>query len=353
MRKWPRPPAFGVAMLLAAGIGARALEARSVGPLPAAPSVVPDCALSLPDSLWTASALEQWTRIARRAFGAPPLRLPMLVLFDSVCAHVLTPTAPGGASAGFAGAGHAFALDSRTHGGTIALPDGASVPAKLTSFAAPLPDGHMFFVMALPSLWRSSNRGSERDLLATAVFIHEFTHTQSGALGARVDSLLRRGLPEDSDDDVVQTRFESRSGFREAYEAERDLLFAAAQAPDRATSLALARRAMQLIDRRRAKYFRGVDAIYADAEDLFLSMEGVGQWAGYLALVDSAGGGMPSAQALPFMRRGGRHWSQDEGLALLLVLDRLAPAAPAALFGSSPSTVLEQLRIAVGEPARR
>jgi hypothetical protein len=179
------------------------------------------------------------------------------------------------------------------------------------------------------------------------VFIHEFTHTQSQGLGARVDSLVRRGLPEDADDDVVQTRFESRSGFRQAYEAERDLLFAAALAPDRAASVALARRAMLLINRRRAQYFRGGDAIYADAENLFLSMEGLGQWAAYLALVDSAGGAMQPAEALPFMRRGRTHWSQDEGLALMLVVGRLTPAAPAELFGSSPSTVLQLLHDAI------
>jgi hypothetical protein len=307
------------------------------------------CALSRDDSLWTAGALEAWTRVGRQSLGAPQPVFPRLVLFDSLCSHTLTATSLDAAHAGFVGAGQAFTVVSRAHGGTIALPDGKSVPARLTSFAAPLPDGRMFFVMALPSVWRSSGRASPRDLLATAVFVHEFTHTQSRSLGERVDSLMRRGLPEDADDDVVQTRFASRPGFRAAYEAERDLLFAAAAAPDRATTLSLAQRALQLMDRRRARYFRGADAVYAGAEDVFLSMEGMGQWAGYLAMLDSAGGAMRPEAALPFMRRGGKHWSQDEGLALMLVLGRLAPVAPAALFASPPGTVLELLRDAVTE----
>jgi hypothetical protein len=56
---------------------------------------------------------------------------------------------------------------------------------------------------------------------------------------------------------------------------------------------------------------------------------------------------MPADLALPFLRRGGRRWSQDEGLALLLVLSRLAPDAPRAMFGPQPRTVLPLLRDAV------
>ena len=74
---------------------------------------------------------------------------------------------------------------------------------------------------------------------------------------------------------------------------------------------------------RRAKYFVGADAVYADLEDLFLNMEGVANWAGYrLASRESAS--LPDAVA--FMRRGGKHWSQDEGLALFLVIDAAVPA---------------------------
>jgi hypothetical protein len=36
--------------------------------------------------------------------------------------------------------------------------------------------------------------------------------------------------------------------------------------------------------------------------------------------------------ALPGMRRGGRHWSQDEGLAIFLLIDRLVPGWQARVF---------------------
>ena len=37
------------------------------------------------------------------------------------------------------------------------------------------------------------------------------------------------------------------------------------------------------------------------------------------------GGGLTPADALRGVRRNGRWWSQDEGLALMLVVDRLLP----------------------------
>jgi hypothetical protein len=49
-------------------------------------------------------------------------------------------------------------------------------------------------------------------------------------------------------------------------------------------------------------------------------------------------------EALPFIRRGGRRWSQDEGLALLLVVSRLDPSAPRELFGPTPTTIIPLLR---------
>jgi hypothetical protein len=197
-------------------------------------------------------------------------------------------------------------------------------------------------------VWRASDRDPTGDgRLASAVFIHEFTHTQSAALGARVDSLILRGLPSDATDDVIQDRFGERPGFRERFDAERDLLFRAAAAPSDSASRALAEQAFALIDARRNEFFVGTDAIYADAEDLFLTMEGLAQWFGYRWLVDPRGGAMSAADALPFMRRGGRRWSQDEGLALLLVLERLTPSAAGTMLDGSPVTVLEALRAAV------
>ncbi|MDB4881683.1 MAG: hypothetical protein JWL95_449 [Gemmatimonadetes bacterium] len=302
------------------------------------------CRLASADSAWAAKALAGWQRQSAASLHAPPTRFPILVLFDSLCSHTLAPALRGEANVALIGAGQPFVLRSGEHGGSVRLPDGDSTPARLVSFASRLKNGDMFLVMSLPSIWRSSGRG---EVLANAVFMHEFTHTQSPALGSRVDGLIRRGLPESVDDDIIQKRFDSLPAFRREYEVERDLLFQSARAPTRALAATTARRALAAMDRRRARFFRGRDALYADAEDVFLSMEGTGQWSAYLWLIDPAGGAMPAEEASTFIRRGGRRWSQDEGLALLLVLSRLAPESPRELFGPSAATVLPLLRAAL------
>jgi hypothetical protein len=339
IRRWRRVLVTAVAGLLVSIAAPAAATAHTTAPPRAA------CELTAADSAWIATALSGWKRVSDRSLRVPAIRFPILVLFDSLCSHRLDPATGAHESAQrFSAAGQAFALESAEHGGTIRLPDGDSVPARLVSFASRLRNGDMFFVMSLPVVWSASGRGPRSDALASAVFMHEFTHTQSPALGSRVDALIRRGLPESSDDDIIQKRFDSLPDFRRAYERERDLLFEAAAAPTRARAVAAARRALALADRRRARFFRGANAIYAETEDVFLSMEGTGQWAAYLWLVDPEGGAMRPDEALPFMRRGGRRWSQDEGLALLLVLGRLDPIAPRELFGSNPSTILTLLR---------
>ena len=299
------------------------------------------CELGTADSAWTAIALDGWRRQSSRGLHAPPIRFPTLVLFDSLCSHTLRPTMRPAGDVAFVGAGQPFALRSVAHSDTIRLPNGESQPATLLSFASRMRNGDMFFVMSLPSIWRASGRS---DTLATAVFMHEFTHTQSPALGSRIDVLIRRGLPESIDDDVIQKRFDSLPAFRRAYEQERDLLYEAVRAPTRELAVRTARRALGAIDARRARFFRGPNALYGEAEDVFLSMEGTGQLTAYLWLTDPQGGAMSADAALPFIRRGGRRWSQDEGLALLLILSRLSPEAPREMFGTSARTVLPLLR---------
>ena len=301
------------------------------------------CELPSRDSAWIALALDGWQRQSSRALHAPAIRFPTLVLFDSLCSYTLLPVARPGGDASFIAAGQRFGLQSAPHAGTIRAPNGESLPARLVSFAARMPNGDMFFVMSLPSIWRANGRS---DTLATAVFMHEFTHTQNPALGARIDALIRRGLPEEIDDDLIQKRFDSLPAFRRAYEQELDLLYESARAPTRELALRAARRALAAMNARRATYFRGPNALYADAEDVFLSMEGIGQWAAYLWLTDPQGAALSADDAMTSIRRG-RRWSQDEGLALLLVLSRLAPDAPRAMFGPSARTVLPLLRSAV------
>jgi hypothetical protein len=71
-------------------------------------------------------------------------------------------------------------------------------------------------------------------------------------------------------------------------------------------------------------------------------MEGLGQYTMYAWLIHPKGGNIAAETAVKGVRRGGRWWSQEEGLALFLALEKLAPPKKWApkMFGSTTESVL-------------
>lgn len=260
-----------------------------------------------------------------------------MVFYDAACVY------RGDGTRAWAGA---------AHNGAVTLPDGQTLPPQVASFAAPYDhDLHVFFAMGLPSVWRAGGVESTLGLetLMTGVLVHEMTHTrQFYYFAPRLAALTAQyNLGDDLDDDVIQTRFEANADFAASVGAERDLLFAAAIAPDEAAARELVRRAKARLEARRAAAFVGENARYGELEDVFLTMEGLAQWASYRWLTDAHGGGHPDdAATLAAFRRGGGRWSQDEGLALFLVIDRLVPDWRERAFAPRPATALDLLSLA-------
>jgi hypothetical protein len=94
---------------------------------------------------------------------------------------------------------------------------------------------------------------------------------------------------------------------------------------------------------RRARYFGGADAMFGELEDLFLNMEGIASWAAYRAVRREVA---TDADAVAFIRRA-KSWSQDEGLALFLVIDRLLPNWQSEMFADTPASAIVLLRRAI------
>lgn len=304
--------------------------------LTAAAPAPPPCRFAGKPRAWTSQALASWDRLDQERLRIADPVTPVITLFDATCAWTLTPDARGDFRVG----ARRYRATGAAHSGQVGLPDGGAVPARKLAFASPMSDGRMFFIMALPSVWRADD-SEPRDWrrLSMVVFMHEFAHTQQAAsLGVRIDDLLARGLPEDSDDDVIQDRFGGQPDYRTAYEGERDLFYRAAAARDAGMArfnLALAAHAMEA---RREQWFRGEDALYAEADDVFLTLEGTGNWAAWMWLTDPRGGRLSPSDATTFVRGGGAHWSQDEGLGVILAVDRLTPDWPALAFAPRGAT---------------
>jgi hypothetical protein len=271
------------------------------------------CRMEPADQAWLEESLAQWQRIQVSELHFTDVRMPTVYAIDAHCGWQVT----GGVVDAAIGTPHPD--------GRVTLPSAGEVPVGPIAFAFSA-DG---FAMSLPSVWRAagitSSQGLER--LMTGVLLHEIMHTRQAAIVSDVAEPAARagGIGNELSDDLLQERFEKVPGYAAAYRAERDASFAAAAAPDDAGARGLAAHALHLMHTRRARWLAGRNGHYAVFDDVFLTMEGTGQWLIYRYFRAPDGGAASPATALENTRRGGKYWSQDEGLALVLVLDRLLP----------------------------
>jgi hypothetical protein len=289
--------------------------------LVAAPLLRAACVLPASDRAFLDSAVQAWEAVRAGDLQLAPAPLPTFIVFDQHCVW----------------------RDGRgsSHDGTIRLPDGNEIPARVMSFAS-THEGKAFLVFALPAIWRAEERYKDDprlELRLRSVFIHEMTHTrQSDSLGARLTELETQHKIENLNDDIVQQRFASRDGFTAAFEKERDLLYAIANESDAKRRRSMMKEAARAIDERRAGYFIGDDAFYAELEEIFLGMEGLANWAGFRAAMRA---GLTRDEAIALMQ-GSRKWfSQDEGLALFLAIDALHPHWQKRVLDAKPAPAFQ------------
>jgi hypothetical protein len=184
------------------------------------------------------------------------------------------------------------------------------------------------------------------------VFIHEFAHTRQMKSFFSILGPIDATWPyeEELDDDAVQTHFSSDSVYVAAYITERDLFYRAANAASTEEVRALAQEALDMMRARHAHWFVGDKAVFATLDSMWLSLEGSAQWAAHawLAHPAPAGGGLTEDAAVTKMLGKRRSWwSQDESLAIFLVVDRLLPGWPKLVFGEQPMGAVELLERAI------
>lgn len=297
-----------------------------------------ECTMAPDDKAWVEAALTAWRVAEHELLKLDAAPLPLIVTADTACRYEGRPGQDG-------------AVDWRAeaHEGAIRLPGGGDVPVGPVSFAAPASaDAPGFFVMTLPSVWQAAGVNSELGLteLMDGVMLHEIMHTRQFPF---VEPLLKAlNAPDDLTDDSLQARWKDDAAYVAAFEAERDALFAAAAAADDEAARAGAAEALRLMRARRDAYFTGEDDVWAAYDDIFLTMEGLGQWIAY-AWVARVRPEMSRDALLTAVRRGGKHWSQDEGLALFLVIDRLVPDWQSRAFAQTPEFAEALLARAAGE----
>ncbi|WP_315822311.1 hypothetical protein [Paraflavitalea speifideaquila] len=127
-----------------------------------------------------------------------------------------------------------------------------------------------------------------------------------------------------------------------------DLFYQAAFAADKEEAIKITREALALLKKRQAAWFIKNHAVLKPLDDIFLTMEGLGQFAGFYWLQLLQGASLPYEKAVEGMRRKRNQWSQEEGLAMFLVLDKLTqPDWENDLFGDHPKNIIVLLEAAV------
>jgi len=332
----------GVAVLLSVIVAGCEMPGADHAPSPARP----DCVVPPADRAWIDRAVAAW-RIAKHDIaGIGDIENFQAIFFSSDC--MLT------SSNALTEAGSSVTWEANRHGGTITLPDGDEMPALVTSFTSANED-RAFFVMSTPSVWRAGGvEGGPLGLetLMVAVMLHEGSHVaQSPTYGLQVTELQQRySLPESFGDDSLQKQFEHDEDFTASITRETELFFQAAAAADDATAYRLAREARDLMRVRADRWFTDNDEYWREGEDIWLTFEGSGQWVGYQWLISNRGAAVPTSAAMDGFARRSKWWSQNEGLAIVLTLDRLGgPSWQRHAFGDGAQTMLEMLDVVLGE----
>lgn len=281
--------------------------------------------------------MEAWDLTSRKITHIPRAEPIQAVIFDAGCMLTSSTAMNGGPQT----------WTAARHPGQVSLPNGETIPANVISFATTNDKGN-FFVMSTPSVWRAGDVNEQFGLetLMVAVLIHEGTHVaQFPTYGARMSALSERfGLPESFNDDSIQERFRNNAEFSASVTREIDLLLAAATARDRPSALRMAREARALMRARQDKFYPEKDAYLREAEDIWLSLEGSAQWAGYQWVIRPDGGAVPASVAFLAFGKRGKWWSQEEGFALFMALDRLAGDKwKRHAFGDGAKTALQML----------
>lgn len=252
------------------------------------------------------------------------------VFFDET--HIYsssTLTAAGGESiAGPSLMGRKILWLKKNYKDSILLPDGRKVEAGLMSFASANKNSRPYFVMPLVSFWKMAGVTSKEmsiEMLVTGIFLHEFSHSQQVKnFGEEMNAIEKKyHFPTAFSDDIVQHVFGKDEAYAKRFHEETGLFYLAAAEKSEERIKSILKEALNGQQSRQSFYFTDSLSHYKQIDDLFLTMEGVGQYSMYAWLVHPKGGNLPKELAITGVRRGKKQWSQEEGLAIFLVLEKL------------------------------
>lgn len=240
-----------------------------------------------------------------------------------------------------------LAWKKAAHNGKITLPDSQIVPVNFMSFAAPFGE-KSFFVMPLLKFWQNTGIESKElgfENLVTGVFLHEFSHSQQMRNFGKKLSVYEQKYTDTTvefSDDLIQNYFKNDLAYTQKYLEESNLFYEAVESKSRVKLL----QAMALLKNRQQRYFVKEKVSLRELDDFFLTMEGLGQFTMYAWMIHPKGGNVAKELAITGVRRGKKWWSQDEGLALFLVLNNFSNPSQWSklMFGKETVSIIDLIK---------
>ena len=313
--------------------------------------------LDKPTLAWMQAALDNWEAICRRHLHVAIEPLPWIIFYDESHAwhlnpekELLPPHEAVPASLKFAG--RALTLMRVAHDRGLWVPGRAALPVTPRAVTMLYADEQKpFFIIPLPSLYRKlagADQSPALDELFLGLACHELAHTRQLVYAVQRINRLRaqHRLPESIDDDMIQHTFGAKDDYRRLYEEERGHLMRAILADDPAACRRALAQALSVSQQRKKRFFVGDYEGYSELDDIFLAMEGLGMWVHYQMARDHAPAGEDWRQtAVSLSEKTAALWSQEEGIGLFLLIDRLVPGWQARFLAPdfpSPFAVLRE-----------
>jgi len=213
------------------------------------------------------------------------------------------------------------------HNSTLVLPDSTVTNVHIMTFAAPKINGS-YFVMPAPNYWKKI--GLKNDIVSTrtmlnGIFVHEFAHTRQ--IEEIKDKLIRfekNGKYEyPVNDDILQNYFQSDSLYTLKFMHELDELYEMLNIEEPYNLHLKINEWLKLFRSRQKVYLNPVSIEMAEIDNVFLTMEGIGQYAMMKYYMSDIGGNYSTKDALIATRHNKKWWSQEEGLGLILLYEKL------------------------------
>jgi hypothetical protein len=254
--------------------------------------------------------------------------------------------------------GQKYVWLKKPHNGKITLPSGVEQDVNLMCFAGSDQkdkNAKTFFVMPLINYWIQNKIDDHKigyDNLVTAVFVHEFSHSQ------QIDNTMNgmedifgnyfTAHPEDQfSDDLIEDIYKKDTLYTKDFDKELALFFKASESKTKSERIELGNQAIKMLEQRQEKILTKDNRDLSSIDNYWLTIEGTGQYSAFEWLIHKKGGNLPIDEALKGLKTSS--WSQEEGFAIFYLYSKFQTPENWSknMFRSKKVNIIELLKVAL------